>query len=138
MDRRTAATAFAAATLTALVAASGRPAEARTSVAVRPCFVDTEDGPSLSYVDWGAGKPVLFTHPWPYTDIWEYQLIELADQGLRCVAYDRRGHGRSTDPGRNSGGLSGDDRVDPRPVHAGLAEGHDRLPARHHAPRLPG
>ena len=34
------------------------------------------------------------------TDIWEYQLVELADQGLRCVAYDRRGHGRSSDPGR--------------------------------------
>jgi non-heme chloroperoxidase len=49
----------------------------------------------------GAGRPVLFTHAWGLNaDIWEYQLIELVDQGLRCVAYDRRGHGRSSDPGR--------------------------------------
>jgi pimeloyl-ACP methyl ester carboxylesterase len=44
---------------------------------------------------------VLFTHAWGLNaDIWEYQLTELADEGLRCIAYDRRGHGRSTDPGR--------------------------------------
>jgi pimeloyl-ACP methyl ester carboxylesterase len=67
----------------------------------RPSFVETDDGASLFYNDWGAGKPVLFTHAWGLNaDIWEYQLTELADQGLRCVAYDRRGHGRSTDPGR--------------------------------------
>jgi pimeloyl-ACP methyl ester carboxylesterase len=67
----------------------------------RPSFVETDDGASLFYVDWGAGKPVLFTHAWGLNaDIWEYQLTELVDQGLRCIAYDRRGHGRSTDPGR--------------------------------------
>ena len=44
---------------------------------------------------------MLFTHAWGLNaDIWEYQLVELVDQGLRCVAYDRRGHGRSSDPGR--------------------------------------
>jgi pimeloyl-ACP methyl ester carboxylesterase len=44
---------------------------------------------------------VLFTHPWSLSaEIWEYQLTGLVDEGLRCVAYDRRGHGRSTDPGR--------------------------------------
>jgi pimeloyl-ACP methyl ester carboxylesterase len=98
MDRRSA---LAAAAVTALVAASGRSAEARTAGVSRPSFVETEDGASLYYLDWGTGKPVLFTHPWALNaDIWEYQLIELADQGLRTVAYDRRGHGRSTDPGR--------------------------------------
>jgi pimeloyl-ACP methyl ester carboxylesterase len=67
----------------------------------RPSFVETDDGASLFYVDWGAGKPVLFTHAWGLNgDIWEYQLTELVDRGLRCIAYDRRGHGRSTDPGR--------------------------------------
>ena len=44
---------------------------------------------------------MVFTHAWGLNaDIWEYQLVELVDQGLRCVAYDRRGHGRSSDPGR--------------------------------------
>jgi non-heme chloroperoxidase len=108
MDRRSASTTLAAAAVTALVAAAGgRSADAKTPEArqmasgPRPSFVETDDGTSLFYVDWGAGKPVLFTHAWGLNgDIWEYQLTELVDQGLRCIAYDRRGHGRSTDPGR--------------------------------------
>src|SRR5262245_22870034 len=98
MDRRSA---LAAAAVTALIATGGRAAGARTTETSRPSFVDTDDGASLVYNDWGTGKPVLFTHPWSLNaDIWEYQLGALVDQGLRCVAYDRRGHGRSTDPGR--------------------------------------
>jgi non-heme chloroperoxidase len=101
MNRRSATTALAAAAVTALVAAGSRPAAAKTASATRPSFVETEDGASLFYVDWGTGRPVLFTHPWGLNaDIWEYQLVGLADQGLRAVAYDRRGHGRSSDPGR--------------------------------------
>jgi non-heme chloroperoxidase len=107
MDRRSATTSLAAAAVAALVAAGGRSADARTQETgkmpsgPRPSFVETDDGASLFYVDWGAGKPVLFTHAWALNgDIWEYQLTELVDQGLRCIAYDRRGHGRSTDPGR--------------------------------------
>ena len=107
MDRRSATTSLAAAAVAALVAAGGRSADARPQEArqmasgPRPSFVETDDGASLFYVDWGAGKPVLFTHAWALNgDIWEYQLTELVDQGLRCIAYDRRGHGRSTDPGR--------------------------------------
>src|SRR5882724_2046050 len=103
MDRRSA---LAAAAVTALVAVSGRSAGAKSAEASRssqsrPSFVETDDGAGLFYNDWGTGKPVLFTHPWGLNaDIWEYQLTELVDHGLRCVAYDRRGHGRSTDPGR--------------------------------------
>jgi non-heme chloroperoxidase len=105
MDRRSASKSLAAAAVAALVAAGGRSAGARTpetrQMAARPSFVDTDDGASLFFVDWGAGKPVLFTHAWGLNgDIWEYQLTELVDRGLRCIAYDRRGHGRSTDPGR--------------------------------------
>jgi non-heme chloroperoxidase len=107
MDRRSASKSLAAAAVTALVAAGGRSADAKTSETKkmasgpRPSFVETDDGASLFYVDWGAGKPVLFTHAWGLNgDIWEYQLTELVDRGLRCIAYDRRGHGRSTDPGR--------------------------------------
>lgn len=107
MDRRNAATSLAAAAVAAVIAGGRRPANAGAPDAGkppsgrRPSFVETRDGASLFYNDWGVGKPVLFTHPWSLNaDIWEYQLTELADHGLRCVAYDRRGHGRSTDPGR--------------------------------------
>jgi pimeloyl-ACP methyl ester carboxylesterase len=73
----------------------------KAGAGARPFFIETDDGASLFYVDWGTGKPVLFTHAWALNaGIWEYQLTELADQGVRCIAYDRRGHGRSTDPGR--------------------------------------
>jgi len=103
MDRRTVATSLAAVALasTAGGAATAR-AETKTPAAgARPSFVETDDGASLFYLDWGTGKPVLFTHAWALNaDIWEYQLTGLVDQGLRCVAYDRRGHGRSSDPGR--------------------------------------
>jgi len=107
MDRRSATTSLAAAAVAALAAAGGRSVDAKTPETrempsgPRPSFVETDDGASLFYVDWGAGKPVLFTHAWGLNgDIWEYQLTELVDRGLRCIAYDRRGHGRSTDPGR--------------------------------------
>jgi pimeloyl-ACP methyl ester carboxylesterase len=100
MDRRTATTSLAAAAVAALVTGP-RPAEAQNPGRARSPFIETDDGASLFHVDWGTGKPVLFTHAWGLNaDIWEYQLVELVDQGLRCVAYDRRGHGRSTDPGR--------------------------------------
>jgi pimeloyl-ACP methyl ester carboxylesterase len=106
MDRRSAAISLAAAAVSAMIAAGGsaaagrKPERPKTPRAARPSFVETDDGASLFYNDWGAGQPVLFTHAWGLNaDIWEYQLTELADQGVRCVAYDRRGHGRSTDPG---------------------------------------
>jgi non-heme chloroperoxidase len=100
MDRRTATTSLAAAAVAALVGGS-RPTEAQNPGRARPSFIETDDGASLFHLDWGTGKPVLFTHAWGLNaDIWEYQLVELVDQGLRCVAYDRRGHGRSSDPGR--------------------------------------
>ena len=104
MNRRDAAKS-AAVIAAAAMAAGSKVAMADIPDAPRPVahpsFVETQDGASLFYNDWGTGKPVIFTHAWGLNaDIWEYQLIELADQGLRCVAYDRRGHGRSTDPGR--------------------------------------
>lgn len=101
MDRRTATTSLAAAAVTTLVAAGSRPAEAKARASARSSFIETDDGAGLFHLDWGAGKPVVFIHAWSLNaDIWEYQLVELAAQGLRCVAYDRRGHGRSSDPGR--------------------------------------
>jgi pimeloyl-ACP methyl ester carboxylesterase len=99
MNRRSVAT-LATVGAAALVGAAGARAD-RKAPAGRPSFIETDDGASLFHLDWGTGKPVLFTHAWALNaDIWEYQLTELADQGVRSVAYDRRGHGRSSDPGR--------------------------------------
>lgn len=53
----------------------------------------------IYYEDWGTGKPVVFIHGWPLDhQMWEYQLTDLANQGLRCIAYDRRGFGKSDRP----------------------------------------
>ena len=63
-------------------------------------FLEAKDGTSLFYKDWGTGKPVLFVHGWCLgADMWEYQMTPLVDEGLRCVAYDVRGCGRSDEPG---------------------------------------
>ena len=57
------------------------------------------DGTQLFYNDWGSGKPLVLIHGWPLdSDMWEYQTSYLATQGLRCIAYDRRGFGRSDQP----------------------------------------
>ncbi|RQZ18836.1 alpha/beta hydrolase [Burkholderia sp. Bp9031] len=59
----------------------------------------TPDGVSLYYKDWGSGKPVVFIHGWPLNaDMWDIQMHHLASQGFRCIAYDRRGFGRSSQP----------------------------------------
>lgn len=53
----------------------------------------------IFYEDWGTGKPVVFIHGWPLDhQMWEYQITDLANQGLRCIAYDRRGFGKSDYP----------------------------------------
>jgi non-heme chloroperoxidase len=64
-------------------------------------FIETRDQAGLFYRDWGTGNPVVFLHGWAVnSDLWQYQMAHLAAHGLRCVSYDRRGHGRSSDPGR--------------------------------------
>jgi non-heme chloroperoxidase len=59
--------------------------------------ITTGDGTQIYYKDWGAGKPVVFSHGWPLSaDAWESQMWHLAAHGFRCIAHDRRGHGRSS------------------------------------------
>jgi len=64
-------------------------------------FVEARDGTKLFYRSWGKGKPILFASAWMLnSQAWQYQMLPLSEAGYRCVAFDRRGHGRSGDPGQ--------------------------------------
>src|ERR1700756_5211971 len=59
----------------------------------------THDGTEIYFNDWGSGRPAVFSHGWPLSaDAFEDQMFFLAQQGYRCIAHDRRGHGRSSQP----------------------------------------
>jgi non-heme chloroperoxidase len=59
-------------------------------------MITAKDGAQIFYKDWGTGQPVVFSHGWPLSaDAFEDQMFFLAERGYRCIAHDRRGHGRS-------------------------------------------
>jgi non-heme chloroperoxidase len=61
--------------------------------------IATKDGTQIYYKDWGEGQPIVFSHGWPLSaDAWEDQMVFLGQHGFRCIAHDRRGHGRSSQP----------------------------------------
>lgn len=74
--------------------------DTQTSSATRlGSFVTAKDGARIYYKDWGAGRPVVFSHGWPLNaDAWDAQMLFLAQNGFRVIAHDRRGHGRSDQP----------------------------------------
>jgi non-heme chloroperoxidase len=61
--------------------------------------ITTKDGTEIFYKDWGSGQAIVFSHGWPLTaDAWDDQMLFLVSKGYRCIAHDRRGHGRSSQP----------------------------------------
>jgi non-heme chloroperoxidase len=61
--------------------------------------ITTKDGTQIYYKDWGSGRPVVFSHGWPLSaDAWEDRMFFLASRSYRCIAHDRHGHGRSSQP----------------------------------------
>lgn len=61
--------------------------------------ITTNDGTQIYYKDWGKGPALTFSHGWPLnSDAWDGQMLFLVQHGYRCIAVDRRGHGRSSQP----------------------------------------
>jgi non-heme chloroperoxidase len=76
-------------------------AEQPSAVAPRPTMIESRDKTRIHFRDWGAGRPVVFVAPWGLcSDWWDIPAITVSERGWRCVAFDRRGHGRSDDPCR--------------------------------------
>ena len=93
MRRRNLLQSVAAAAVSAGGLVGSSPSKAKTQARQ---FVEVADGTRLFYQDWGSGSPVVFVAPWAMnSNWWEQQTVYLADRGLRCISYDRRGHGRS-------------------------------------------
>jgi len=95
MQRRDLLLTAAAATIAATIERAAADAPATPSPKIR-----TGDGVALFHQEWGSGRPVLFVHAWALSSaMWTYQIADLGQRGLRCIAFDRRGHGRSEVPG---------------------------------------
>jgi non-heme chloroperoxidase len=94
-------------TLAALAAAAARSAPMRKTSG--QAVIKKSERADLFLRDWGAGRPVVFVHGWAVnSDVWQYQMMALSGKA-RCIAYDKRGHGRSNDP---SGGYHYDSLAD--------------------------
>ena len=93
--------------------------------------ITTRDGVSIYFKDWGdpQGIPIVFSHGWPLcSDAWEAQMLFLGDHGFRCIAHDRRGHGRSSQPwtGNDMDHYADDlaELIDSLDLHQAILVGH--------------
>ncbi len=78
---------------------SGIAAQAAGNMRRNAGTFTTRDGVEIYFKDWGRGRPVVFCHGWPLgADSWESQMFHMANNGMRAVAHDRRGHMRSSQP----------------------------------------
>src|SRR3954466_267809 len=65
--------------------------------------ITTKDGTQIYYKDWGTGRPIVFSHGWPLSnDDWDPQMFFFSSRGFRCIAHDRRGHGKASQPRNGS------------------------------------
>jgi non-heme chloroperoxidase len=86
----------------AALSTQSEPAAAANREGNTMATVEARDGTKLFCRSWGEGRPVLFAAAWMLnSQAWQYQMLPLSEAGYRCIAFDRRGHGRSEDPGRN-------------------------------------
>lgn len=95
--------AFALPSLTsrAFAAGSFEPGASPSTIKAKKhmSHITTKDGTEIYYKDWGSGPIITFSHGWPLSaDAWDSQMFHLASNGFRCIAHDRRGHGRSNQP----------------------------------------
>ena len=80
-------------------AATKLPSGAATQPRSNTESIQTRDGTRLFCKEWGSGVPVVFVHSWALnSNMWQYQTVDFAEHGMRCITYDRRGHGRSDQP----------------------------------------
>jgi len=92
-----AAVAVAAPLLSSQSAEAAQPQSKSAAAKTESGFVTTAEGVQIFYKDWGSGQPVVFHHGWPLSaDDWDAQMMFFLGQGYRVIAFDRRGHGRST------------------------------------------
>jgi non-heme chloroperoxidase len=100
MDRRNILTLLFGASAVAGAARAAPKPEVSRHAGSRPGVIKARDGANLAYRSWGEGPTILFVAAWALpSQAWQYQMAPLAEAGFRCVAFDRRGHGRSDDPG---------------------------------------
>jgi non-heme chloroperoxidase len=92
-------TTLSSTTANATIRDAGGPSR-RSNTGIRGLStVTTKDGTEIYYKDWGKGPPIVFSHGWPLNaDTWDDQMMFMAARGFRCIAFDRRGHGRSSKP----------------------------------------
>jgi non-heme chloroperoxidase len=82
------------------VAGTVRAADRINSGGSQMSIIKTKDGTEIFYKDWGKGQPIVFSHGWPLSaDDWDTQMMFFLNHGYRVIAHDRRGHGRSSQPG---------------------------------------